>query len=388
MPGKNRFRLASGTAIWAAALFLWLPALLFSQAPTQTTGQQTPPPPPTTTPPQGEPRTVIINGKPVDLRTAELSFLMVANNRPPRKIADVVMPVPADNVQTDDKIALGRRLFFDPILSADKTVSCSTCHDPDRGFADAKPIAVGINGRVGHRNSPAVINRGFGRGHFWDGRAATLEAQVLMPIQDPNEMDMKLPDVVARLEADATYQAAFQTVFERPVSTEDISRALASYLRSIKSVDTPYDRFVAGDTTALTAEQQRGLQVFRGRANCWVCHAEPLFTDDSFRNTGVSWQIDPATSQGSFADDGRFAVSRNEKERGAFKVPTLREVARTAPYMHDGSLATLADVVEFYDRGGRANPALFPILRPIGLSADDKAALVKFLEALVGPVTK
>ncbi|HEX5070557.1 MAG TPA: cytochrome c peroxidase [Vicinamibacterales bacterium] len=298
------------------------------------------------------------------------------------------MPFPADNPQTDDKIALGRRLFFDPMLSFDKSVSCSTCHDPDRAFADDKPIAVGIKERLGRRNSPAVINRGFGRGHFWDGRASTLEAQVLMPIQDPNEMDMKLPDVVARLEGNAAYRAAFQQVFDRAVSSEDLARALASYLRSITSMDSPYDKFVAGDATALTPEQQRGLRVFRGPANCWVCHAEPLFTDDSFKNTGISWRIDPATSQGSFADEGRFAVSGNEKEHGAFKVPTLREVARTAPYMHDGSLLTLADVVEFYAKGGRPNPGLFPVVRPINMSAEDKAALVKFLEALSGTMRK
>jgi cytochrome c peroxidase len=309
-------------------------------------------------------------------------------NRPPKKITDLVMPVPADNPQTSNKIALGRQLFFEKRLSSDKSVSCATCHDPDRAFADGKPIAIGLKNRAGRRNSPAVINRGFGRGHFWDGRAATLEQQVLMPIQDPNEMDMKLADAVARLQGDATYRTAFQLVFERPISSDDLARALASYLRSITSADSPYDRFIAGDAAALTAEQQRGLLVFRGRANCWVCHGEPLFTDDSFRNTGISWRIDPATTQGAFADEGRFAISSNEKEHGAFKVPTLREVARTAPYMHDGSLATLAEVVDFYDRGGRPNPGLFNVIRPINLSVEDKAALVKFLEALSGTVSK
>jgi len=168
---------------------------------------------------------------------------------------------------------------------------------------------------------------------------------------------------------------------------EDLSRALATFVRTIQSGDSPYDRLIKGEQDALTEEQQRGLQVFRAKGRCVICHREPTFTDEQFRNTGVAWRIDPDQSTGRFADEGRFGVTGNARDQGSFKTPTLREIARTAPYMHDGSLATLADVVEFYDRGGRPNAHLFPVIRPLGLTAEEKAALVAFLESLSGVVT-
>jgi cytochrome c peroxidase len=307
--------------------------------------------------------------------------------RAPRRLADMVMPVPADNPLTEAKAALGRKLFFDPLLSNDRSVSCSTCHDPARAFADERTLAVGVFGRVGRRHSPTLINRGFGRAQFWDGRAGTLEAQVLQPITDPNEMDLSIEDTVKRLTADASYRAAFQTAFERPISAEDLGRALASYLRTIRSGDSPYDRFIAGAQDALTPEQQHGLQIFRTKGRCGICHTEPTFTNEQFQNTGVAWRIDPGGATGTYQDDGRFAVSGLERDRGKFKTPTLREIARTAPYMHDGSLATLADVIEFYDKGGRPNRNLFPAVRPLGLLPEEKLALLEFLESLSGVVT-
>jgi cytochrome c peroxidase len=308
--------------------------------------------------------------------------------RTPRRLADLVMPVPSDNPMTDAKTSLGRQLFFDRLLSADRSVSCATCHDPDRGFADTRPLAVGIFGRVGKRHSPAIVNRGFGRAHFWDGRAGSLEAQVLQPISDRNEMDLSVDEAVARLAADASYRDAFQSVFGQPPGAGTLGQALATYLRSIRSSDSPYDRFIDGQADAMTAEQQLGLQVFRSRGRCLVCHTEPTFTNEAFENTGVAWRVDPESGAGAFQDDGRFDVTKLERDRGKFKTPTLREIARTAPYMHDGSLPTLADVVEFYDQGGRANPNLMRIVRPLGLSPADKQALVKFLEALSGTVSR
>jgi cytochrome c peroxidase len=315
-----------------------------------------------------------------------LQFITRFDPRSIRRLADLTMSVPADNPHTDLKAALGRRLFFDPLLSNDRSVSCATCHSPDRAFADERPLAVGVFGRVGKRHSPTLINRGFGRTHFWDGRAATLEAQVLQPIADPNEMDLSLDDAIARLMADDSYRTAFQEVFERPIASDDLGRALATYLRTIRSGDSPYDHFIDGAANALTPEQRRGLDIFRSRG-CIVCHGEPTFTDEAFRNTGVAWRPQDGATAGAFQDDGRFAVSGLERDRGSFKTPTLREVARTAPYMHDGSLATLADVIDFYNQGGRANRNLFPIVRPLGLSAEDKSALIKFLESLSGVVT-
>jgi cytochrome c peroxidase len=265
---------------------------------------------------------------------------------------DLYMPVPESNPLTSEKVALGRLLFFNSDLSRDRSRSCSTCHDPGRAFSDGRAVAVGVFERVGRRNSPALINRGYGRMFFWDGRIATLEEQVLKPIEDPNEMDLPLVAASTRVGLDATTMA----------------RALASFVRSILSGDSPYDRFVSGDRAALTREQQLGLQLFRGKANCTACHVGPNFTDEALHNTGVAWR------DGKLADVGAG--------QGRFKTPTLREIARTAPYMHDGSLATLAEVVEFYDAGGRANPGLDPEVRRLNLAPAERQALIAFLGAL------
>jgi cytochrome c peroxidase len=219
-----------------------------------------------------------------------------------------------------------------------------------------------VFGREGRRNAPALINRGYGRAFFWDGRTTTLEAQVLRPIEDANEMDLALAEASARVDLD--------------VGT--ISHALASYVRSILSGDAPYDRFLNGDRTAISREEQDGLRLFRGRARCTTCHVGPTLTDEQFHNTGVAWR------SGQLQDEGRAAVTREARDRGAFKTPTLREVARTAPYMHDGSLARLEDVIDFYDGGGRLNPRLDEEIRPLRLAAHEKSALVAFLRSLEG----
>ena len=269
---------------------------------------------------------------------------------------DLYMPVPEDNPITSSKIALGRKLFRDRRLSRSGSVACASCHDPERAFSDRRPLAVGVFGRVGRRHAPALINRGYGRAFFWDGRIATLEEQVLKPIQDSNEMDLTLDEASSRV----------------GLSVPTISRALATYIRSILSGNSPYDRFTNGDRRALTTEQQRGLQIFRGRGNCTTCHVGPTFSDERFHNTGVAWQ------NSRLQDEGRA--------NGTFKTPTLREVARTAPYMHDGSLTTLIDVVNFYSDGGRKNPSLDPDIRPLRFSDGEKRALIRFLESLSGTI--
>lgn len=265
---------------------------------------------------------------------------------------DLYMPVPEDNPLTAEKIELGRRLFFDRRLSRDGSVACASCHDPERAYSDGRAVAVGVFGRRGRRNAPALINRGYGRLFFWDGRAASLEEQTLLPIQDPNEMDLSLAEASARVN----------------LAPEEISRSLASFVRSILSGNSRFDRFVNGDRNALSAEEQSGLQLFRDKANCTACHVGPNFTDEKLHNTGIAWR------------DGRFADSG--AGHGDFKTPTLREIARTAPYMHDGSLAGLNDVIEYYDRGGNANPQLDPELHPLHLSEDEKRSLVQFLRSL------
>jgi cytochrome c peroxidase len=267
---------------------------------------------------------------------------------------DGYLPVPADNPVTAAKIDQGRQLFFDRRLSRDGSVSCASCHDPTRAFSDGRAVAVGVFGRRGRRNAPALINRGYGRLFFWDGRARSLEQQVLMPIADPNEMDLPVDDAARRVGVDP----------------DELARALATYVRTRLFGDSPYDRLAEGDVHALSEEAQHGLAIFRGKGNCTACHVGPNFSDEKLHNTGIAW------NGVSLSDIGGG--------RGDFKTPTLREVARTAPYMHDGSLATLDEVVDFYDRGGRSNPNLDPEIHPLKLTSEDKAALVSFLRALTG----
>lgn len=287
---------------------------------------------------------------------------------------DLYTPVPEGNSATAGKIRLGRQLFHDKRLSADGSLSCASCHMPDRAFSQARPIAVGVLGRAGTRNAPALVNRAWGRAFFWDGRTTTLEDQVLRPIADPNEMGSSVPSAARRA----------------GVSARALAEALASYIRSIRTGDAPFDRFEAGDAAALSHDAKAGLQVFRGKGNCTLCHIGPNFSDESFHNTGVAWapSVTGSSTNGRFLDVGRAMVTGRERDRGAFKTPTLREVARTAPYMHDGSLATLADVVDFYDAGGRPNPQLDLGIRPLNLTADERRALVAFLGALSGRITE
>jgi cytochrome c peroxidase len=269
---------------------------------------------------------------------------------------DAYLPVPEDNPLTSESIRLGRQLFFDRRLSRDNSISCSTCHNPELAFSDGRPAAVGVFGRKGRRNSPALINRGYGRSFFWDSRASTLEEVVLKPIEDPNEMDLPLNEAAKRL----------------GLSTEQMSRVLAGYVRSILSGDSPLDRVLNGDDGALSPDQIAGFRLFRGKANCAACHGGPNFSDEKLHNTGIAWKA------GRLSDEGGGS--------GMFKTPTLREVARTAPYMHDGSIATLADVIEYYDRGANRNPYLDSEIRPLRLTDEEKRQLLAFLPSLTGVI--
>ena len=291
---------------------------------------------------------------------------------------DPNIPVPKDNPLTPAKIALGKRLFNDTRLSADETMSCESCHDPQHAFSDQRMAALGVYGRRGPRRVPRLINRAYGSSFFWDGRANTLEDQVLQPIANPNEMGMTVNEALQRIKADRSYRRDFKRAFKSQPTSRNIAQALASYVRSILSGNSPYDRYMNGDQTALTASQQRGLELFRGKANCIACHSGPNFTDEKFHNTGIGWRVN------SFDDDGRFAVTHNEADRGAFKTPTLRDVADSPPYTHQGRLASLKDLIDFYDAGGNPNPHLDPQLHPLHLSAQEKQDLIDFLRALNG----
>jgi cytochrome c peroxidase len=285
-------------------------------------------------------------------------------------------PVPDDNPLTGARVRLGRQLFFDPILSGDGTVACATCHRPAHGFSGGPSRPRGVGGRPAARKPPTLFNRAYGTAFFWDGRESSLEAQALRPIEDPAEMGSRLADVVGRLRAHEGYRSRFAGAFPDGVTAANVGKALAGFERVLLRGDSRVDRFRRrGDAAALTPQERHGLWLYESKARCWRCHGGPNFTDEGFHNTGVGWGKDPP-------DPGRYRVTRREPDRGQFKTPTLRGVALTAPYMHDGSLATLADVVEFYNRGGGANPHLDPALAPLGLTSDEVRALVAFLEAL------
>jgi cytochrome c peroxidase len=284
-------------------------------------------------------------------------------------------PVPKDNPLTEAKVRLGRRLFFDPILSADGTVSCASCHDPAHGFAGTSRLATGVGGRQTTRNAPSLLNRAYGMAFFWDGREATLEAQALRPIENPVEMGNTVAAAVARLRVKEDYTAQFREVFPDGVTADNLGRTLASFERVLLMGNSRVDRFRVGEVAALDARARHGLWLFESRGRCWRCHSGRNFSDEQYHNTGVSWGKEPV-------DWGRYERTKREEDRGRFKTPTLRGLAATAPYMHDGSLATLEEVVEFYNRGGAKNPHLDRMLEPLGLSKDDVRDLVAFLEAL------
>lgn len=285
---------------------------------------------------------------------------------------DLYVPAPARNPITPEKIALGRRLFFERRLSSDGRTACASCHQPARAFSDGRHLAVGAAHRQGHRNTPSLLNRAYGTAFFWDGRASTLEDQVGMALAGPTDLDLPAADAAARLSTDRGYVAAFTAVFGSPISAETLVQTLATFVRAQLSGGSAYDRYAAGDQGALTRQARDGLTLFTGRAHCARCHSGSLLTDEEFHNTGVHWGGDP----------GRFEVTRVAEDRGRFKTPSLRNVALTAPYMHDGSMTSLEAIVEFYDRGARGNPNLDDQIQPLRLSPAERRALVAFLRAL------
>ena len=291
--------------------------------------------------------------------------------------------VPDKNPITKLKIELGHKLYFDPRLSKDGTISCATCHTPEKGFSDGRPTSLGVGHQPGARNAPTVINRLFSKEQFWDGRAADLEDQALGPIQNPIEMGHTLEGMISSVEAIQGYAPGFQAAFGSPgVNADRVAMAIATYERTVLAGASPYDRYQAGDKTALSESAVRGMNLFTDaqKANCVTCHAGFNFTDESYHNLGVG--MDKPNP-----DWGRFVVTKNDFDKGAFKTPTLRNVTQSSPYMHDGGETTLLEVVNFYDKGGFKNQWLSKEIKPLHLSDQDKADLVAFLEALTGDVT-
>ena len=258
----------------------------------------------------------------------------------------------SDNPMSKDKVALGRSLFFDPRLSADNTVSCATCHSPQVAFSDNRKVSLGVGSAAGDRNSPTVINRAFSREQFWDGRVRSLEEQSKVPLINPKEMAMPSHKLLVKKVADIRgYKSWFKRVFARDVNIDDLAKAIAAFVRTVVSGNAKYDEFKAGNQQALNEAERRGLALFEGKARCSQCHNGPNLTDEKYHNLGVDWDTDRV-------DLGRYKVTNNEEDIGAFKTPTLREIAGTAPYMHNGTLVSLEEVVAFYNRGGIANPFL------------------------------
>lgn len=291
---------------------------------------------------------------------------------------------PDDNPYTAEKAELGKLLFFDKRLSSDNSVACASCHDPAKAFGDGAANSLGIGGQRGGRSAPTVINRAYSTLQFWDGRASSLEEQAKGPIANPIEMtidkatDLAHSNVIKRLRAVPGYVARFKKVFGTENFTLDqATQAIATFERTVLSGDSPFDRYQAGDVKAMTPEQVRGMDVFFKKAACDSCHLGFNFTDGSYENIGIG--MDRVTP-----DLGRFLVTHKEEDRGAFKTPTLREVEHTSPYMHDGSLKTLEEVVEHYDKGGIKNPQLNQRIKPLHLSAQEKKDLIAFLKALSG----
>jgi cytochrome c peroxidase len=317
-------------------------------------------------------------------------------------------PIPEDNPPTEAKVALGKKLYFDARLSSDGTIACASCHAPQSAFADPRgtKTSAGVRGQLGTRNAPTTLNALFLTDQFWDGRAASLEEQALGPFINPVEMGLAdhdaLVDEIAGL---GEYGPLFEAAFGSPeVTAERIGQALATFERTLVALNAPIDRFLAGDASAISASAQRGWDLFNGKARCNNCHGWvevfPLFTDELYHNIGVGVKnvdfervaaqaekaktpeaIDALALQDAEASElGRFLVTRQPKDIGAFKTPQLRNVALTAPYMHDGSEATLREVVEFYDRGGEANPHLDGGIRPLELTDQEKADLVEVMK--------
>ncbi|MGV3522697.1 MAG: cytochrome-c peroxidase [Candidatus Sericytochromatia bacterium] len=275
-------------------------------------------------------------------------------------------------------VSLGLRLFFEPKLSAGNRQSCASCHQPNRGFSNAEPNATGVTGQRGLRNVPTIYGMETYRSFFWDGRAASLEIQALGPITNPLEMNESLDRVVAKLEADTFYRTRFREVFQSPVTPQGIASALASFERALTLQASPYERYANGEIDSLDPEAMEGMGVFGRRAHCATCHKGVQFTDHQFHNIGVGFDRPNP-------DPGRQAVTGHPADHGAFRTPSLKQLHLTGPYMHDGSQRSLEEVVDYYDRGGHANPNLSNEMGPLDLSAQEKQQLLAFLRTLQSP---
>ena len=302
------------------------------------------------------------------------------------------VPIPADNPATRESIALGRRLYYDPQLSADGTISCASCHAPEFAFGDSRPFSVGVGGKSGTRHAPTVINSAYNDYQFWDGRAPSLEEQAKGPIANPVEMAHSLEGVVKHLQGDARYRELFKQAWGTDqITIEMVAKSIASFERTVIAGNSAFDRFYFGhDKKALSPAAQRGFKLFTDpqKANCAVCHTigktDALFTDNKFHNLGIG-----ADTRGNLNDVGRYAVTKQDADMGSFKTPTLRNLANRAPFMHDGSFPTVKDALAHYIGGGNMNDHLDKQIHALDfLSFDERADLLEFLDSLNGELPK
>lgn len=328
------------------------------------------------------------------LLAAAVVLLACGRETPGWESANPILPLPdpplgidrrlteLENPPTPERVRLGRWLFFDTRLSADGTIACATCHRPQHAFSEPTPVSTGIAGQRGGRKAPSFVNQAWTiyPHFFWDGRSSSLEDQALGPIQNPIEMGNSLASMLATLEA-AGYGPYFQEAFgDAEITSDRVARAIADYERTRLSGNSPWDRWQAGDDNAVSELAKRGHELFFGKAGCNQCHLGQNFTDSRFHTLGVGWD----STAGEFADQGRYGVTGAGEDRGAFKTPGLRDLTKRAPYMHDGSIATLREVIEFYKKGGIPNPYLSPRIEPLGLDDEEVEALEALLRALDG----
>ncbi len=288
------------------------------------------------------------------------------------------VPIPPTNLNYKAKVELGKLLYFDGRLSKNGQVSCAFCHNPFAGFADPRQTSIGVGGKIGGRNAPTVYNTAFLPLQFWDGRAGSLEEQAIGPIHNPVEMAETHENVVVKIVKIRGYRDLFEKAFGSGVSLQGIAEAIAAYERTVISTNSAFDKYVLGEKQAMDDAAVRGMALFKGKARCILCHNGPNFTDNQFHNLGVP-------QDGPMKEDlGRYYVTRQDGDKGAFKTPTLRSIVETGPYMHDGVFKSLEEVIDFLDQGGGQNPNLSPLMKPLGLTKEEKGDLLAFLKALTG----
>ncbi len=292
--------------------------------------------------------------------------------------SDYIQPklkVPTKNPLTHQSIKLGKTLFFDPRLSGSNWISCATCHNPALGWSDGLPTAIGEGQKVLDRSTPTILNVAYNRKQMWDGRARTLEDQATGPIEAAGEMNQDLDSLITELSEYQGYISLFESAYPgEGITVDTISKAIASFERSILATESPFDRWIKGDESAISASAKRGFDLFEGKANCIACHQNHNFVDDGFHNIGLPNSDDP----------GRYTFVKVKVLKGAFKTPTLRDIALTAPYMHNGAYKTLGEVVEHYNQGGVDKSNLDPNIKELNLSIQEVKDVVEFLNTLTG----